>query len=212
MCTPEWGISSRKNLLAKVLRTCHPRSSFRTRNTPHSPPNIMKTHSGNPTWTPILIAHLLLVLLLPSLSLAAQKTSDGSIVGTPWRGRAGITETVDQIMAREADKANKKQHQFSKAKHAGDEFAEPIPTQNPDAPAVSQWPSRASAPSTQTIARPLLPQTPGRSFLGVQLSEVGGNVVPPDSMGAIGPTQIIVIINERIKAFTRNGASGPLND
>jgi PKD repeat protein len=49
----------------------------------------------------------------------------------------------------------------------------------------------------------------GTTFLGIQLSESG--YIPPDSMGAVGPSQLIVIANGRIKVFNKDGTLGPLN-
>jgi Big-like domain-containing protein len=41
------------------------------------------------------------------------------------------------------------------------------------------------------------------NFLGVQRNESG--FIPPDSMGAVGPDQIVVDVNGRIKAFDKQG-------
>ncbi|MEA2647279.1 MAG: hypothetical protein QOE92_2362 [Chloroflexota bacterium] len=58
-----------------------------------------------------------------------------------------------------------------------------------------------SSPARAPVRGPLLPQTPGTQFLGAQLSDSGA--VPPDSMGAVGPTQYIVMINGRIRSFNK---------
>jgi PKD repeat protein len=58
-------------------------------------------------------------------------------------------------------------------------------------------------------AGPFNPQTVGTGFLGAQLSESG--FIPPDSMGAVGPSQFLVCVNGRIKVFDKNGNLGPLN-
>src|SRR5207253_2035658 len=42
-----------------------------------------------------------------------------------------------------------------------------------------------------------------------QLSESG--FIPPDSMGAVGPTQYLLCVNGRIKVFDKFGVLGPLN-
>ena len=57
--------------------------------------------------------------------------------------------------------------------------------------------------------RLLAPQTLGTSFLGAQFSESG--YIPPDSKGAVGPTQVLVIANGRIKSFSKTGELGSLN-
>src|SRR4029077_136350 len=49
----------------------------------------------------------------------------------------------------------------------------------------------------------------GTSFLGAQLSQ--SNFVPPDSMGAVGPSQILVSVNGRIRVYDKQGNLGGLN-
>jgi hypothetical protein len=55
-------------------------------------------------------------------------------------------------------------------------------------------------------ASSLAPQTAGTKFLGAQLSDA--NFVPPDSMGAVGPTQYVVVVNGRIRSFDKATGSG----
>jgi hypothetical protein len=47
------------------------------------------------------------------------------------------------------------------------------------------------------------------SFLAVQSNESG--FIPPDSMGAVGPSQIMVFVNGRLKVFDKQGNPGGLN-
>ncbi len=49
----------------------------------------------------------------------------------------------------------------------------------------------------------------GTSFLGAQLSQ--SNFVPPDSMGAVGPSQVLVSVNGRIRVYDKQGNLGGLN-
>ncbi|MBI3448389.1 MAG: hypothetical protein HY049_05665 [Acidobacteria bacterium] len=81
--------------------------------------------------------------------------------------------------------------------------------ENPLAPEVASWP-----PAAMSVAAPAgppsLPQTLGPvSFKGISLSESG--FIPPDSMGDVGPTQILMHENGRIKVFDRLGVLGALN-
>jgi hypothetical protein len=76
---------------------------------------------------------------------------------------------------------------------------------NPFAPNVAQWPipakgARLAAPS---IISPSI-HTVGTSFDGATLTDTGA--FPPDSMGAVGPTQYIAFENGRIRSFTKAGA------
>jgi len=57
---------------------------------------------------------------------------------------------------------------------------------------------------------PLLAQTPGTSFTSVTLDQSG--VQPPDTMGAVGPTQFLTHVNGRVRVHAKaNGAVGPLD-
>ncbi|HEY6653893.1 MAG TPA: Ig-like domain-containing protein [Solirubrobacterales bacterium] len=47
------------------------------------------------------------------------------------------------------------------------------------------------------------------NFLGAQSNESG--FIPPDSMGAVGPSQVLVFVNGRIKVFDKQGNLGGLN-
>jgi hypothetical protein len=79
---------------------------------------------------------------------------------------------------------------------------------NPLAPAVAQWPVGAVA---QRPVSPLAPQPLGLSFTGATLADTGA--FPPDTMGAVGPTQFIVAVNGRLRSFNKTTglADGVLN-
>src|SRR5207237_5387983 len=59
--------------------------------------------------------------------------------------------------------------------------------------------------------RPLAPQTTGTNFTGATLADTGA--FPPDTMGAVGPTQFVVFVNGRIRTFnkTTGVADGVIN-
>ncbi len=135
-------------------------------------------------------------------SAPAPGTASEIRTGTPQTVAAGITETVDQIMARSA----------SEAAPAGVESIA-----SPDAPLVkkldaaaasrSQWPTTISGGRTGDPGS--APQTAGTNFKAIGLSESG--FIPPDVAGDVGPTQILVHVNGRVRVFSKNGASGALN-
>jgi PKD repeat protein len=147
---------------------------------------------------------LILAALSFAIPLFAAPPSDTP--GVAWHGSAGITEDVGKIMGREdgSPKGAQPPGVRSARRHAvpGRTLAH-----NPNAPAVSQWPVPSSPDSGNPS--PLVPQTVGTSFLGIQLSESG--YIPPDSMGAVGPTQLLLIANGRVKVFNKDGSLGPLN-
>ena len=88
--------------------------------------------------------------------------------------------------------------------------------QNPASPNESQWPPKPrSEPSNQisqaqasTLSNP---QTIGTSFTGASLDDSG--LLPPDTMGAVGPSQFLVTVNGRVRSFNKNTgvADGVLN-
>ncbi|MCO5295522.1 MAG: hypothetical protein M9921_01560 [Fimbriimonadaceae bacterium] len=129
---------------------------------------------------------------------------------TPWVGERGINETVDEIMARQRATPN---FQTPPPYYMGPEheidrwWIKP----NPDSPKVSQWPPapRGAQKAERGGGGRYTPQPVGTDFLGATLPESG--YLPPDSNGAVGPTQILVVVNGRIKVFDRNGSVGPLN-
>jgi PKD repeat protein len=117
---------------------------------------------------------------------------------------------VGQIMAREGQNQRSGQNTSARPAQTHARFFPKRPLlNNPEAPGLSQWPPAASSPATNEVLGPLAPQTVGTSFLGAQLSEAG--FIPPDSMGAVGPSQVLVIVNGRIKVFDKSSSLGPLN-
>jgi len=78
--------------------------------------------------------------------------------------------------------------------------------QNPNALAVAQYPNV----STARVAQAMNIHTTAGAFDGATLTDTGA--FPPDSMGAIGPTQFVTFVNGRIRSFTKAGtADGVLN-
>jgi len=145
-----------------------------------------------------------IAVVLGTLPASAQEGSQ-----EPWVGEKGITETVAQIMERArlaGDFEPRTKVEFGEEPHVRRDH---LP-QNPASPAVSFWPP-AEAPDFSPVLPPdgNLPQSVGQSFLTTQFSE--SNFVPPDTVGAVGPTQVLVCSNGRIKVFSKTGVLGGLN-
>src|SRR5213593_2296960 len=149
---------------------------------------------------------LLLVGLWASLAASAAPAPAGAerdTPGIPWKGQPGVSETVDQIMAREAQ--HPKTFQSERPIQTHRRIVRTVPRlDNPLAPATASWHSPIFSPSQDREPRPLLPQVVGTSFLGAQFSDTPG-YIPPDSMGNVGPTQVMVIVNGRIRIFSKTG-------
>jgi hypothetical protein len=148
---------------------------------------------------------------------AAQQSAGGP---APWVGDAGIVETVEQIMARS------RAHGAPAAARALQPWRGADRSRllnNPWSPAVSQWPPAGPsnpgfAPADPTDpfgghdrGGPNNPQTLGTNFLAGTLATNVPGYIPPDTMGDVSPTQILVCLNGAIKVFGRTGVVGALN-
>ena len=134
---------------------------------------------------------------------------DSVTTGIPVQGEPGITVTVQEIMNEEAMLPA---DYYSKPKPRTNpefELERPEKSQNPDAPGTSQWPPKNEDQKNVEPNQTDNPQTIGTSFLGPRLSESG--YIPPDSQGDVGPTQVMVCANGRIKVFSKAGVLGGLN-
>jgi uncharacterized repeat protein (TIGR01451 family) len=142
------------------------------------------------------------------LSGAATLAADETTIGVPWTGQPGVTETVADIMERErlAPEGPFAVSQLRQTHREVDLQKLLPPRRSRPAPALSQWPPAEIA---RSLPLPYNPQTVGTSFLGARASESG--FIPPDSMGDVGPTQLLVVVNGRIKVFDKSGVLGGLN-
>jgi hypothetical protein len=141
------------------------------------------------------------------MALSAHAISAQPAAGVPWTGAAGITQTVSDIMEREKRAPAIYFGQPRETKSWEFDMTRLARRHDPLAPAVSRWPPPGSFSSP---SEPAIPQTVGASFLGASISDTIG-YVPPDSMGAVGPTQALVIVNGRIRVFSKTGVPGSLN-
>ena len=147
-------------------------------------------------------------LFLGGPARAGNGSDPAETVGVPWTGEPGVTETVAEIMEREA-RAPKIPTLPGETGAPGRRPA-PIGV-NPASPAVPQWPFQAGGALASQVG-PLAPQTVGTNFKAISLlSPNESQFLPPDSMGGVGPTQILAIANGRIKVFDRTGVLGGLN-
>jgi hypothetical protein len=141
--------------------------------------------------------------------LPGDNPSDPSeVFSEPWVGERGVTETVEQMMARE--RFFRQKGIVARPEQGGPDRSN-LP-QDPDSPEVSQWPpieGDVQPPFTGNGRGRFNPQTVSTTFQAIQLSEAG--FLPPDTVGSVGPTQIVVVTNGRIKVFSKTGVVGGLN-
>src|SRR5437762_11203377 len=142
---------------------------------------------------------------------AAQAVIEPEAVGTPWTGEMGVRASTAQLMAREKQFAAVTHAKVLKLRlRAARQTLLPDPDSTPPA---RRLPSGPLAGNPAAPASPISPdaQTVGFSFTAATLADASG--LPPDSMGAVGPTQFLVVINGRDRMFNKStvGADGVLN-
>jgi hypothetical protein len=151
---------------------------------------------------------LALIVVAASVSALAQAQVTWT-KGKPVNGGRGITETVAQIMARA--QVVYPRDQVIKFKEDEGPDRDMLP-QNPLSPEVSSYP-----PNTGGGISPRAKRGPLFSLGTNWLGAIGGGTgsespyVPPDTMGDVSPTQVMVTVNGRFKVFDRNGNVGALN-
>jgi hypothetical protein len=140
----------------------------------------------------------------PAPGSATQTTWQG---GTPVIGAPSLTRSVATLMRQQriADRSGPTPTIPRPEQEA--DFRRSLP-QNPRSPGVSQLPG--GGPSAPTALS--TPQTLGTNFTGATISDTPG-FVPPDTMGAAGPTQYLVTVNGRFRSFSKTTglADGALN-
>ncbi|HWB20632.1 MAG TPA: hypothetical protein VG711_10050, partial [Phycisphaerales bacterium] len=164
----------------------------------------------------------------------AEPSEHAQANGVVTTGAMGITETVDQIMAKEKDFAAWDPSMGYRIFGEHEDIAfKKRKKQSANALPVSSWPVTAKSVATMLSgsganshreggegengatghhgSAPHLPQGLGFSFTGNTITTDGG-VLPPDTMGAVGPTQVMVTTNGRIRVYDKTtGALGALN-
>lgn len=140
-------------------------------------------------------------LVIASMPLLAQE------VGVPLTGEMGITLTVDALSRRGALTAAADAATPARVRPR----LRPDRGSLPDNPASLSLatPQRAAAVNGGAIEPTAV--TVSTSFTGATLADTGA--FPPDTMGAVGPSQFIVALNGRIRSFnkTTGVADGALN-
>src|SRR4051794_29341908 len=145
-----------------------------------------------------------------------------AIKGQPFRGQAGITRSVADIRADQlyldrhpeierertrklaageaareaaAEEPGQEANEPAAGEHAAESGTEIV--EKPEPPGEERMPPKEPADSSRAQQRvgsaaigPRQAVDPSTSFLGAQSNESG--FIPPDSMGAVGPSQVLV--------------------
>src|SRR5262245_19855562 len=140
------------------------------------------------------------------------QAQQGNTPGQPWLGEPGVRESVREITSRRPSVVPGPPETLQVNRRGRSDRGN-LP-QNPDAPNISQWPTgrapdnkRARAPTNLEgeISEELdADQAIGASFTGATYTESFN--VPPSPMGDVGPNQILMVINGRVRTFTKGGA------
>jgi hypothetical protein len=132
--------------------------------------------------------------------------SDDQIEGITFQLEPGITETVEQIMERERN---------TPKKPFDPNFVEKRPEVQEYLPKKIQPPWALEKPGAafeQTEQSMFLPQTLGTSIAGPGRTSDAIASIPPDSVGDVGPTQVLMHANGRVKVYDKlTGALGGLD-
>jgi len=157
-------------------------------------------------WLPVLCSIAMAAFQTVNAAASAGLTAVETGVETPWTGAEGICETVSDIMVREQATASQRT-QAARIRPVLRQDRRELP-QNPEA---SEGLHLTQLALTQPARSLLSPQTSGTSFTGATLADTSS--FPPDTMGAVGPTQFIVAVNGRIRTFDKatGVADGALN-
>lgn len=132
------------------------------------------------------------------------KSVENDILNTPVsnNGNIGFPETVEQIMERERlndhGPITLNENDFEERLNYPDRHNLP---QNPNSQSVSSYPPLNNESKGNQININNSPQSVSTNFTGITVSESG--FIPADNMGAVGPTQVILIANGRIKTFNK---------
>ena len=127
-------------------------------------------------------------------------SDQNSTTGTPWVGQAGIQHRAGDIPEKVGHGRQVGRIQLVH-KLADAEY--PETTQTPVLP--------VEAINGEVALAGTVAQTVGSTFLGATLADC--QAYPPDTMGAVGPSQFIVAVNGRIRSFNKSTgvADGAVN-
>ena len=154
--------------------------------------------------------------LLLSAGGFGQINSTGYTAGQPETGQMAVRHRTGDLMANpNASAPRKNLYTKRELEIPGRELRPQDPAAAFDrqpAPGQARDISSQTSASSGSVAGPSFSQTVGLTFDGVSGPSQTG-AYPPDSMGAVGPSQFIIFVNGRIKSFNKTSgiADGVMN-
>jgi hypothetical protein len=118
----------------------------------------------------------------------------------PWEGATGITRSMADINAEQARNAGKPKKIRLHRDHTRPRANLPLAPGSAELSTGQTTPKFKGSASAAPVA-----QTVTTNFLGATLADSGS--FPPDTMGAVGPAQYIVAINDRFRSFNKATAT-----
>ncbi|MGA8217624.1 MAG: hypothetical protein WB771_03580, partial [Solirubrobacterales bacterium] len=172
-------------------------------------------------------AAVLFVLAVVALAASgcggANRQDAETIKGKPWTGAKGRTVSLAKLASARFQERHRTVAapepgavepqtgaEAARAERVGQNVREKPEPEEEGTPPKRAGPAAAQQRTGEAAITPSQAVTPGpTSFLGADLNQSGW--IPPDSMGAVGPSQILVSVNGRIKVFDKQGNLGGLN-
>jgi hypothetical protein len=134
----------------------------------------------------------ILALVFSNLAFSEQAPLPATpIAGKPWIGEPGIVETMEQIATR--DRQTKEHVPHSKRALVPDPGIPGVAEISQPVKGKKAGPSSTSPLNAQTVS--------SINFTAATTPDCSG--FPPDTMGAVGPTQFVIALNGRIRSFSK---------
>ncbi|MCE9557788.1 MAG: hypothetical protein K8R88_02440 [Armatimonadetes bacterium] len=149
---------------------------------------------------PFLAALAAFVMTGPVIA-QTEISAEQPVVGQINVGKKAAVETLGQIMDRESRKPIGSGMRFGSQENDGD-LLPPLPLGAGDL---------GGSESGDPFTNPIRNFTVGNNFVGPVMGEGGISYIPPDTMGAVGPTQVFVTINGRMKLYSKAGVATGFN-
>lgn len=138
-----------------------------------------------------------MLLCLPEIHA---QVPEGYTQGVAWKGEPAVTATMQQIIAKEA--WMKEKGLLKKQKNRRVENNEKAllkqKIMNPESPAVSSFGTKLEKPQSVNSDFNIT-----LAFDGIKANEISQGWTPPDPMLSVGPKQLILVVNGRIRVFDK---------